>query len=148
MIKTYVSAPAVLVMALLALFSFLRLVNIVGCMTAVAVIVELFVMGIAPVACAAAYFIMLATQREIRFAVVVKLRLFPVFGCVTGPALLSVAATMFIIIVMTCDTFRVQLFLIKITAVADVAFYPAMLSFQRILGVAAVIKASMVPGLF
>jgi hypothetical protein len=101
MIKTYFPSPVVLVMTLLALFSFLALVNIVGCMTAVAVIVELFVMGIAPMACAAAHFIMLATQREIRFAVVVKLRLFPAFGCVTGSALLSVAATMFIIIVVT-----------------------------------------------
>jgi hypothetical protein len=101
MVKTYFSAPVILVMTLLALFSFLSFVNIVSCMTAVAVIVELFVMGIAPVACAAAHFIMLAAQWKISFSVVVKLCFSPVFGCMAGSALLSVAVTMFIIIAVT-----------------------------------------------
>lgn len=98
MIKTYYPAPVLLVMTLLALFSLLGLVNIVSCMTAITAISDLFFVGIASVACRAAHFIVLATQWKICFVVVVKFRLFPSFGCVTGPALLSVAAAMFIII--------------------------------------------------
>ena len=101
MIETYFSSPVLLVMTLLALLSFLALVNIVSCMTAVAVCFEFFVMGITFVACGATHFIMLASQLKIRFSSVIKFRLFPVCGCMTGPALLSVAATVFIIIAMT-----------------------------------------------
>ncbi len=48
--KTYFSSPAMLVMTLLTLFSFLTHVNIVGCMTAIAVTFEFFVLAITPVA--------------------------------------------------------------------------------------------------
>ena len=101
MIETYFSSPVLLVMTLLALLSFLALVNIVSCMTAVAVCFEFFVMGVTPVACGATHFIMLASQWKISFSVVVKLCFSPVFGCMAGSALLSVAVTMFIIIAVT-----------------------------------------------
>ena len=101
MIEAYFPSPVLLVMTLLALLPFLVLVNIVSRMTAVAAGIEFFVMGIAPVACSATDLIMLASQWKIRFSSVVKFRLFPVFGCVAGSALLAVAAAVLIIIAVT-----------------------------------------------
>lgn len=71
MIKAYLFAPTMLVMAASALLSFLPRVHIIDGMTAVAAGIELFMVQVARVAGGTTHIHMLAQQRESGLAAVV-----------------------------------------------------------------------------
>ena len=77
MIEQHVMIPAFLVMAAAALFTLLAVVDIIFCVTAVAVLVQFFLVYITAVALVAVYFLMFAEQGEVGLPAVIELRFLP-----------------------------------------------------------------------
>src|SRR5258706_29045 len=88
--------------------------------------------------------LVLAQQREVGL-VVVEQRLLPIDFAVTGLALLTQRALVLVVLLVTGNTFGLQLVLVQVAVVAVVALRGLVFAAQRVIGVAVVIKDDLFP---
>lgn len=128
-VKEDLHAPAPLIVTALTLFSFLALMHIVRLVAVVTIHWQFFFLTGSPVTGIASDFAMLVFERKLGFVVIIN-RMFPLLWRVAGLALLSVAALVLIIILVTGEAGGVQFLLCEYSRMTGIAGNLLVLPFE------------------
>ena len=126
--------PTLLVVTLVALFSLLTFMNVIGFVAVITELAELFLVGIAPVAVQAHQLGVALHQLEFSVLVVTEFHLGPFDKAMALVALFTHTPFMIIITPVTVDTCPLQFFLEIVVLVTGIAFRLIMGATKRKLG--------------
>ena len=143
-IKTDILAPVLVVMTPVACITLLALMHIVFSMAIYALALQLYLVGVFPVASCTIKLAMCSMQRKVGILVVIKFCTRPFLGVVTFVARGTVPALVDIIIQVTTAALAAYLFL-DVPFVATVARSEFMLAPQREISLPVMVKPHLVP---
>ena len=127
-------SPALLVMALVAFFTFLSLVNVIGFVAVITEFPQFFLVGVSPVAIQACQLGVASFQLELGVLVVTEFHLGPFDKAMAFAAFFTKASFVIVIAPVAVDTFPLQLFLEIVLLVTSIALRLIMGATQWKLG--------------